>query len=176
MEDGRVCGERRGGGEAARGETGGSGKGAKGGAEPQRASLGCCRLLLFLPRKSNNRRAPELARARPTTMASSSEPPSTHAMLRLCAIDPPKYGWTACGGIASILEPSEVRFLLLPGCGLAFVDWLTLPSSPCLAPTLLFTILRLTLHFLPLIIDGPPAGRQGGLFAAAAGGPPPGEK
>lgn len=28
-------------------------------------------------------------------------------MLRLCSLDPPWYGWTACGGIASILEPHE---------------------------------------------------------------------
>jgi len=30
------------------------------------------------------------------------------SMLRLCSLDPPKYGWTACGGVASILEPHEM--------------------------------------------------------------------
>ena len=28
----------------------------------------------------------------------------------LCSLDPAKYGWTACGGVTSILEPHEVRF------------------------------------------------------------------
>ncbi len=30
------------------------------------------------------------------------------SMMNLCSLDPPKYGWTACGGIASILEPHEM--------------------------------------------------------------------
>ena len=30
------------------------------------------------------------------------------SLLRLCSLDPAKYGWTACGGVASILEPHEV--------------------------------------------------------------------
>ena len=28
--------------------------------------------------------------------------------MNLCSLDPPKYGWTACGGIASILDPHEM--------------------------------------------------------------------
>ena len=33
---------------------------------------------------------------------------SSSSMMRLCSLDPPKYGWTACGGVSSILEPHEV--------------------------------------------------------------------
>jgi hypothetical protein len=34
---------------------------------------------------------------------------SSSSMMRLCSLDPPKYGWTACGGVSSILEPHEVH-------------------------------------------------------------------
>jgi hypothetical protein len=33
--------------------------------------------------------------------------------MRLCNLDPPKYGWTATGGIRAILEPHEVRPYIL---------------------------------------------------------------
>ncbi|KAK1748498.1 hypothetical protein QTG54_000437 [Skeletonema marinoi] len=33
---------------------------------------------------------------------------NTRSMMNLCSLDPPKYGWTACGGIASILDPHEM--------------------------------------------------------------------
>ena len=31
------------------------------------------------------------------------------SLLRLCAIDPARYGWTALGGVADLLTPHEVR-------------------------------------------------------------------
>lgn len=34
----------------------------------------------------------------------------TAAMLRRARLDPAKYGWTACGGMASVLEPHEVSY------------------------------------------------------------------
>ena len=43
-----------------------------------------------------------------TATTASTTALNTRSMLNLCSLDPPKYGWTACGGIASILEPHEM--------------------------------------------------------------------
>ena len=40
-------------------------------------------------------------------MADNATAVNTRSIMNLCSLDPPKYGWTACGGIASILEPHE---------------------------------------------------------------------
>ena len=43
-----------------------------------------------------------------TTTAATAAACNTRSLLNLCYFDPPKYGWTACGGVASILEPHEM--------------------------------------------------------------------
>jgi hypothetical protein len=43
-----------------------------------------------------------------TTATKATATYNTRSMMNLCSIDPPKYGWTACGGIASILDPHEM--------------------------------------------------------------------
>jgi len=51
---------------------------------------------------------PRVRRASPRNIATMSTTSDTAAMLRRARLDPAKYGWTACGGIGSILEPHEM--------------------------------------------------------------------
>ena len=37
---------------------------------------------------------------------------STEAMLTLTLVDPPRWGWSAVGGVTDLLSPHEVRLLV----------------------------------------------------------------